>query len=152
MQMIMELLPTFCISKHFYYCVLLLFEFITAICKVTIQQFDRYRNFKASCETVRFLTLRYLIISKIQRSWRQFRDTTVIWSCQTSLETTIRGTQVSFRRSFIPKSFFACMLPWTGWVGAPKPSLSRGREALGTPPLEESFVFCSAFTSVAATC
>jgi len=33
---------------------------------------------------------------------------------------------VSFQRPFIPNSFFASMLPWTGWVRAPKLSLPPG--------------------------
>jgi len=36
------------------------------------------------------------MISKIQRSWRQFRDVTVTWSFQTGPETTICRARVSF--------------------------------------------------------
>jgi len=42
----------------------------------------------ASRETIRFLTLRYLMISKIQRSWREVCDITTIGRFQTGLETT----------------------------------------------------------------
>ena len=48
------------------------------------------------------------MISKFQRSWRQFRDVTVIWNFQTSLDTTICGpARLSFRRSFTPNQ---------GWI------------------------------------
>jgi len=39
----------------------------------------------ASRETIRFLTLQQLKISKIQRCWRQMRDVTVIWNFQVGL-------------------------------------------------------------------
>jgi len=42
------------------------------------------------------------MISKIQRSWGQFRDLKIIGSFQTSLETNICGDRVSFRRPIIP--------------------------------------------------
>jgi len=47
---------------------------------------------------------------------------------------------------------FYFMLSRTGWVGAPKLSFPQARETRGTPLLEVSFVFCSGFTSVVATC
>jgi len=80
----------------------------------------------ASCETIRFLTLRQLMISRIQRSWRQFRDVTITGSFQTSLETNICRAWVSFLRPFIPNLFFASMLPWTCWVAASKLGLPPG--------------------------
>ena len=64
------------------------------------------------------------MILKIQRSWRQFHDITVIWSLLTRRETTICGTWVSFRHPFTPNSLFASVLAWTSWVGAPKLTLS----------------------------
>jgi len=70
------------------------------------------------------------MISKIQKSWRQLCDVTIAGSFQTGLKTAICMTRVRFRRPFIPNSFFASMLPWTGWVGAPKLSFSPG---LGNP-------------------
>jgi len=66
------------------------------------------------------------MISKIQSSWRQFRDVTVIWNFQTSLETNICEARLSFRRPFTPNSFFASVLPRTDWMGAPKLTLSPG--------------------------
>jgi len=42
------------------------------------------------------------MIFTVQRPWGQFRDITVIWSYQTSLETAICGAWVSFRRPFTP--------------------------------------------------
>jgi len=50
--------------------------------------FDCDLKFKvgiASRETIRFLTLRQLMIAKIQRSWRQMRDVTVICNFQAGL-------------------------------------------------------------------
>jgi len=53
-------------------------------------------------------------------------DVTITGSFQTGLETTIcrwvQG-QRRYRRPFIPDSFVASMVPWTGWVGTPKLSL-----------------------------
>jgi len=69
---------------------------------------------------IRFLTLRYLMISKLQRSWRQLCGVTITVSFQTGLETpTCRRLQGPSQLStpFIPNSFFASLLPWTGWVG-----------------------------------
>jgi len=50
--------------------------------------FNRDLKFKAgiaSRETIRFLTLRQLMISEFQRSWRQKRDVTVIRNFQAGL-------------------------------------------------------------------
>ena len=66
------------------------------------------------------------MISKIQWSWRQFRDVTVIWNFRTSLETNLFGPHLSFRRPFTPNSFFGSMLPRPDWVGVPKLTLSQG--------------------------
>jgi len=71
------------------------------------------------------------MISKIQRSRRQICDVTIAGCFHTGLETTTVyagdcRARVSFRHPFIPNSFFASMLPWTGWVGAPKLSLPPG--------------------------
>jgi len=66
-------------------------ECITAVENVAAQQFwvfDCDLKFKvgiASHETIRFLTLRQLMIAKIQRSWRQMRDVTVICNFQAGL-------------------------------------------------------------------
>jgi len=66
------------------------------------------------------------MISKIQRSWRQVCDATVIWNFQTSLETTICEVRLSFRCPLTPNSFFASVLPRTDWVVALKLTLPPG--------------------------
>jgi len=63
------------------------------------------------------------MISKIQISWREFRDLTVIRNFQTGLETTIFETEVGFLRPFNPNSLYSSTLPRTGWVVSPKPTL-----------------------------
>jgi len=91
--------------------------------------FNRDRNFKvgtASRKTIRFSTLGLFMISNIQRSWRRFRDVTVIWSFLMGLETTVCGARVSFRHPFTLNSLFASMLSEKGWLGARKLTLSPG--------------------------
>jgi len=93
--------------------------------------FNRDLKFRveiASRETIRFfLTLRQLIISKIQWYWHQIHDVIVIWNFQTGQETTACGARVSFRRPLLTTNpLFASTLPWTDWVGAPNLTLSPG--------------------------
>ena len=69
-------------------------ECFTAIWSVVVKQFEcsivtKILEGIAWRGTIRFLTLQCLIISKIQRSWRQFYDVTTIGSFQTGQETTI---------------------------------------------------------------
>ena len=55
----------------------------------TVWVFNRDRKFKvgiASRETIRFLTLRQSMVSKIQRSWRQMRDVTFQAGLQTTFQ------------------------------------------------------------------
>ena len=134
--MIRELFAYF---LHFISLVATIRECITASWSVVLKQFEcsivtKILQEIASRETIRLLTLRYLMISKIQRSWRQFCDVTITGSFQMGLETNCRA-RISFRRPFIPNSFFASMLPWrAGLVGGAKTELAPGRgETPGTP-------------------
>jgi len=93
---------------------------------LNVQSWLKFQNGDSFTRNDQILNSMKLMISKIQRSWRQFCDVTFIWSFQTGLETTIFEAQVNFRHPFAPNSLFAFMLPRTGWVGAPKPTLSPG--------------------------
>jgi len=93
----------------------------------TVRVFNRDLKYKVGIsETIRFLTLRQLIISKLQWHRRQIHDVTVIWNDQMGLVTTICGARVSFWRPVTTNTLFASTLPRTGWVGAPKLTLSPG--------------------------
>jgi len=80
----------------------------------------------ASRETIRFLTLRLLMICKIQRSWRQFRDVTVIWSFQTGLDTFVRGPCQFSTPLFPLLTTLSIYAATEGLGGAPKLILSPG--------------------------
>jgi len=67
------------------------------------------------------------MISKIQRSWRQIRDDTVVWNFQAGLEATIRGARVSFRCPFAHISLVVSMLPRKSWWGDTKTDFVLGR-------------------------
>jgi len=102
----------------------------------TVWVLNRDRKFKvgiASRETIRFLTLRQLMVSKIQRSWRQMRDFTVICNFQAGIETTKCRARFSFRRRLTPNSLFASKLPRKVWGEAPKLTLPPGVGSLGAP-------------------
>ena len=85
---------------------------------------------------INFLTLRYLMISKIQKSWRQSCDIAITGSFQTGLETTIcRRSQGPSQLStpLTPNSFFASSChERPGW-GRQNWVWSRARQTLGTP-------------------
>jgi len=92
MQILADDQGTFCLFLRFISLVATIRTYYRNLeCRnTTAWKINRDRNFKvgiASRKTIRFLTLPWIMISKIQRSWRQFCDVTVTWSFQTGLET-----------------------------------------------------------------
>jgi len=116
----------------------------------------------ASRETIRFLTLRYLMISKIQRSWRQFCDVTIIGRFQTGLKTTLCMRLQGSSQLYMPLYSQLILCIYTainGLGGGAKMELSRARETLGMP-LQPSggtgsgsrrFVACGCWTQTSVT-
>jgi len=60
------------------------------------------------------------MVSKIQRSWRQMRDVTILCNFQVGSINNYMRARFSFRRCLTPNSHFACKLPRKVWVGVPK--------------------------------
>jgi len=114
-------LGTFCIVFKFFFTSCynsnVLPQFRTS--NATARIFNRDRNFEvgaASRETIGILTLSHLIIFKVERPARPFRDVAAIWSFQSGLEITTSGARVSFRHPFTPNPLFASMLSMN-WLG-----------------------------------
>jgi len=104
--------------------------------------FNRDQNFRGNCFT-RNLTLRLLMISRIQRSWHQFCDVTITGSFQTCLETNIRRRLQGPSQLSTPLYSQLILLIYTamnGLGGRQNWVCHRARETLRTPLLQTSLL------------